>query len=260
MTHFKKAIRLLVYSSLFIIIVVSCVPVKKQIYLQPPEDADSVSGFFNHPSFIYKLKSGDMLYIRISSADQDRLKLLSIEAGAYQQPSTIYLNSFTIDEDGKVFLPLIGTIDVADQTVKQVEAIILDEIEKYISVSSVLVNVKLVNFNITVLGEVNTPGHFSIFEDNINIFEALSLGGDLSPTADRSNVVLLREWESGTKMIHINLLDESILTSDYYYLMPGDILYIQPLKSKNLVFSSAPYSLFLSIISTIILILTFTKN
>jgi len=261
MINIKTAIKYLFFVAFLIVMFASCIPTKKQTYLQAPEDSDTIVSFFKQQQFEYKIKSGDKLYINITSADQERLMLLSTSSNNnQQQPSAIYLNSFNVNEKGFVFLPLIGNINVVDKNVYEIEEMILDEISKYINSTSILVNVKLVNFNITIMGEVNNPGHYSVYEDKINIFEAVSMGGDMTWTADRSDVLLIRENVDGSEIIHMDLLEDEILLSEYYYLLPGDIVYVKPVKNKNLVFVRDPYTFILSVISTLILIATFTQN
>ncbi len=90
---------------------------------------------------------------------------------------------------------------------------------------------------LSLVGEVNKPGQYKIYQDKINIFEMIAMAGDLSVYAKRDDVVLVRKTETGSQIHHIDLLDEELLESEFYYLMPDDIIYIKPVKGKNFAFS-----------------------
>ena len=120
--------------------------------------------------------------------------------------------------------------------------------------------VKLVNYNLSVLGEVKRPAMYKIYQDRVSVFEAIAMAGDMTVGAKRDDVIIIRKTPSGVEYHHVNLLKDSFLQSEYYYLMPGDIVYVQPVKNINYVFASAPYALILSTISTMVLIATFLLN
>ena len=91
-----------------------------------------------------------------------------------------------------------------------------------------MVFVKLVNYSVTLVGEVYKPGQYKIYQDRINIFEVISLAGDLTTFAKRDDVVLVRKSGNKSKIYHIDLLKDNVLESDYYYIMPDDIIYVKP--------------------------------
>lgn len=109
--------------------------------------------------------------------------------------------------------------------------------------------VKLSNFDLTIIGEVQKPGKYRVYQSEINVFEALSLAGNLSSFANNSKVKLIRQTEKGSEVISLNIGKADILSSPYYYLKPNDIIYVEPLRLKRWGFTSFPYSTVLSIIS-----------
>ena len=115
----------------------------------------------------------------------------------------------------------------------------------------------MVNFNITILGEVRRPGKFKVYQDQINIFEAVAMAGDLTDFAARSQVKLVRQTEDGYRIYNIDLTRDNIIASEFYQIMPNDILYIEPLKIKQFGFASFPYSIIFSTISATLLILNY---
>jgi polysaccharide export outer membrane protein len=119
--------------------------------------------------------------------------------------------------------------------------------------------VKLVNFNITFVGEVRRPGEYKIYQDKINIFEAVSMAGDITDYGNRNEVKLMRMTDEGIALHIIDLTREDILESPYYYLKPNDVIYIEPLKGKQFAFATFPYALLFSTITTAIVLLTFLQ-
>jgi len=110
-----------------------------------------------------------------------------------------------------------------------------------------------------MLGEVRRPGEYKIYQDEINIFEALSLAGDLGDFADRKNIVLVRQTKTGSNLYRLDLTNSNILESDYFYLVPNDIIYVEPLKGKQFTFANFPYAVIFSAISTTLLLINFFK-
>jgi polysaccharide export outer membrane protein len=126
--------------------------------------------------------------------------------------------------------------------------------------SDAVVIVRLASFRITLLGEFKRPGKYQVYQNNINIFEAISMGGDLTDFARRFRIAIIRQTDFGSEIIRVDLNDKRILESDFYYLLPNDIVYAEPIKAKAFVGTSFPYGLLFSVLSTIILIYTLTIN
>ena len=131
------------------------------------------------------------------------------------------------------------------------------EVSEIIIGASVVV--KLVMFNISMLGEVKSPGKYPIYNNRINIFEALAMANDLTAFADRSKVQIIRTNGTKTNIAVFDLQNKEILTSPYYYLQPNDIVYVEPLKEKTWRYETFPYALALSTISLVLVVLTFFK-
>jgi polysaccharide export outer membrane protein len=109
--------------------------------------------------------------------------------------------------------------------------------------------VKLSNFNLTVLGEVNRPGMYKVYQSQINLFEAVALAGNMTNFAKNSEVRIVRQTDNGSEIVTVDMGSADILTSPYYYLKPNDIIYVEPLKIKQWGFTTFPYSTLLSVIS-----------
>ena len=243
------------------IMMASCVPQKKIKYLQDSSDEDTTVTFVNERSLSYKIQPGDNLYIKINSLEEKSTTYYNEVSGSNSSTSTgsnLYLNSYLVNDTGYFHFPSLGYLYVKDMTADEIQ----DDIE--IKLADYLVNpvviVRLASFRITLLGEFNNPGKYDIFQSNINIFEAVSLGGDLTDFAIRNKIAIIRQTSNGSEIIRVNMNDKRILESDYYFLLPNDIVYAEPVRAKQFVSSNFPYGLVFSIISTIMLLYVFVSN
>jgi polysaccharide export outer membrane protein len=162
-----------------------------------------------------------------------------------------------VNDSGYIDFPLAGKIFVKDLKVEEAKARIQTVVNEYLK--NVLVTVKMVNFQLNILGEVRKPGNYTINQDKINIFEAISLAGDLNEFANRHKVALVRQTKEGSKVVYLNLNSIEILSSPYYYLEPNDILYFAPLGVKRFGTETFPWALVFSAITTTLLLISYLK-
>ena len=258
--YFPVSKLLLVFASVLLLLS-ACVPQKKIKYLQSLQEHDSSRVFVNKRPLDYKIQPNDNLYIRIFSLDTKTSMFFNQYQGEsqnmYSDDASIYLNSYSIDKQGYIDFPVVGKVQVKDLTVAEVKDLLQSKVTEY--VTETMVVVKLVNFNITVLGEVNRPGELKIYQDEINIFEALSMAGDLTDYANRNKIALIRQTPTGSKVIYIDLTKANIIASEFYYLMPNDILYASPLGIKQWGFATFPYAIVFGAISTALLLINYFK-
>ncbi len=190
--------------------------------------------------YVYSLQNGDILYISLST-DDDRLNRIfvpSTSAQNMQQSANIsgtpfYFTGFTIDSRGEVELPYIGKVMVAGKTIETAKASLEEALRKYFKVF--YLQLKVAEFKFSVIGMVNRPGQFFFNQNKVNIIEAIALAGDLSDIAKRYEVNLYRQYPGGGVKLHVlDLTDRSIITSPYWFIQPGDVLYVQPLKIRSI--------------------------
>jgi polysaccharide export outer membrane protein len=264
---FNKRISLIFFNipllcfGMLIFLFSSCVTQHKLEYLQPQR---SLSQEYPNSGFQdYKLKPNDELYIQITSLDDAAATISSSSSPTSSMlmsgisPYGASLMSHTIDKDGYLELPVIGKIQVKDKTLTQVASLIKEALVNVLN--QPIVSVKLVNTYISVLGEVRTPGHFIDSEDKLSIFDAIGMAGDITDYGNRKKVILIRNENGNNVRREINLLKSNILASDYYYVRPGDIIYVKPMRSKFWGFREFPIGTILSAITTAILILNSPK-
>ncbi len=254
----KMIFRTLFFFAITGLILSSCISLKEVSYVQSeksltPQELSEL--YFIGKDVDNKIRPGDELYIRISSADEGQTAFnLETQRQVYD-PSLL---SYTVDENGQIKLPYIGRTSIEDLTLSQASDSIENGLAQYLYYPSVFI--KFINNKVTLLGEVNDPGVYVFNYKNINILQAIGYASEISPFGNRKNVLLIRE-EGAIKTKHyLDLTDDDLLESEYYLLKSNDIVYVEPLKRKKWGMVSVPYDLILSIISTTIVILTFVNT
>ncbi len=259
----NRVLKIWMFAALFAVIFASCVPQRKMLYLKDAEMvAENLSKeYINDRSIDYKLQPGDNLYIHVINTIDER-SAASINGdvrGYLSSDANIYLQTSTVDEEGCVEMPLVGKVQVKNLTVDEAKERLQMAINTYMNGSMLVV--KLANFNLTLLGEVSRPGMYKVYQSQINLFEAISMAGNMTNFAKKKEVKIIRQTDNGSEIITVDMGKADILSSPYYYLKPNDIVYVEPLKIKQWGFTSFPYSTVFSIASlAATLYLTFKKN
>lgn len=200
----------------------------------------------------YRLKSGDKLFVRVYSTHEETnalfngpySQLLSANIDANPQAD---LYAYTVQPNGTIVFPMIGEVPVVGKTVREATRVLEKAIEPLYSFSTI--ELRLLNKYFSVIG-ANRTGHYPIIREKINIFQALAMAGDAGTYADRSKVRIIRETESGTVVKIFDLRSRDIIYSDFYYIEPNDVIYIQRLDEQFFSITNLP-SLIATTISTI---------
>lgn len=258
---FRRYTKLLVIFLTISVFLSSCVSHRNLRYFSEKEKRDEIIKTYKEAEIAeYRLKPNDELDINIKSLDEPSTNVFqqlgnqqSTNSG-YTTPYSASLSAYMIDKSGFIQLPVLGNIYVENRTIPEVISMLQDSLNNILS--SPTVTVKLVNRYVSVLGEVRNPGHFSYAQEKINIYNALSLAGDVTTYGDRNDVLLVRNENGRNLSIRIDLSSDNILASDYYYLRPNDIIYVKPMRKKFWGLDTFPWTAVLSTISTAILIYT----
>ena len=214
----------------------SCVPNKDIIYLQKNNTTENQI-ITASPQKPYRLQTNDLLNITIKSIDP---KL--VEAFNYSNQSQVitseqgnYFNGFSIDDHGNIRLPILGELNVLGFTIEEVSKKIEKKLlEEYFQTEAgIFVNVKLAGFRYTINGEVINTGTKVLYQDRVNIMEAIANAGDITIVGDRKDVKIFRSYPQGTETFSIDLTDINAMKSPVYYLQPNDYIYVKPLKQKS---------------------------
>lgn len=207
----------------------------------------------------YKVMPNDNLFIRVITPDPQWSSLFNMQSGegGITQESAA-LSSYPVDNDGNIEIPYVGKVQVAGKALSEIKAELETVFKNY--VTDAAITVRLVDNNIGIIGEVNAPGRYPISKNRMTIFEALAMAGDLSVYSDRQRVQLIRPSSYGPVIKEFSLSDRSILNSEYYYIMPNDIIYAIPMKGRSFQLNSSVYALFLTTISTALVIISYFRT
>lgn len=192
----------------------------------------------------------DRLYIRILSIDPQIRQIFDIPEEARYSASSTSIIGYLVDEAGDINFPFTGKINVVGLTTSDAGAKIQSALNEYVPNTSILVN--FIDNRISVMGEVQQQGVYSFSQDKLNIYEALALGGGITRYGNRKNVVLIRQ--EGEKIMHyrLNLADSRIATREVYYVLPNDVVVVEPLKSISSSYQNITYQTILSSVTTLI--------
>ena len=213
----------------------------------------------------------DLLTITVTSSDPEVIVPFNPPTFAFSSPGETAINSqqqlqtYLVDRDGKINFPVLGRIQAAGLSKYELSMYLQSEIRK--QVKDAMVNIQIVNYKISVIGEVNRPGSINVRNDRISILDAIAQSGDLTINGNRKNILITRNQNGTPEIGRIDLTDPAVFASPYYYLQQNDVIYVEPndAKKRNANYSSAQqYTLTIvstimtgvSVVTTIILAIT----
>ena len=215
----------------------ACGSTKDVPYFQNAETID-----LSNSAFLYdaRIMPKDQLTITVSTINDEAAAPFNMTVptpysvasrSTYSQPM---LQTYLVDNEGKINFPIVGELKVGGMTKSEAETMIQHKIQPYIAESEKpIVTVRMTGYQISVIGEVNRPGTFTVSREKITVLEALAHAGDLTIYGQRKNVQLIREDASGQKSIHIlDLTDANLINSPYYYMQQNDVINVTPNKVK----------------------------
>ena len=229
---------LLVIAVIVTSLLTSCIPHKDIVYLQNKTTAlDSLQVMVEQQK-PYRIQINDILNIRIKVLDQENVTIFNpigegnLNASASERA---YFDGFTVDTHGNIRIPELGYINVLGFTAEEIEGLIKDKLleEQFKETANIFITVKLAGLKYTAMGEVGSTGSQVLFQERVNIFEAISNVGDIAITGDRKDVLIIRQYPQGQQIHHLDLTDVNVMKSPYYYIQPNDMIYVKPLKQKT---------------------------
>ncbi len=237
------------YLFVIILIIYGCTPMNKITYLNNTQlDEWDISPI--PPK--HHLEIGDILMVKVISRNEESNSLFNLETNTNSSndkltAANLYLNGFTISQEGTIDIPNVGEVFVLNQTLEEAEKSILKSAKDYLINPFVLV--KLASFEFTILGEVNLPGKYPVYQEGVTIYDAIAMAGDINDYADLTKVKIIRSNKNKKQIYHIDLTEAELLTSNFFYLRNNDVIYIQPLKYKG--FRKSQSQILLSTLTTI---------
>ncbi|WP_407426284.1 polysaccharide biosynthesis/export family protein [Arcticibacter sp.] len=227
------------YIPVFLLITLfsSCGSKRNLVYFSDLSDSSEiVTKVINNVNPV--IQQNDILDISVNTLSAESNVLFIANPGR-QGASNSYLekDGYKVNQDGMINFPVVGFVKLAGLNLEEAQKSLTKEVNKY--VKDPVVNVKYLNFRITVIGEVNRPETFLITDERINLLEALGRAGDMTPYGKRENVLVIREADGVRNMVRLNLNKKSILNSPYFYLKQNDVIYVEAEKTKEKIYSNS---------------------
>ena len=244
-------------SNLFIVLLavlftaISCTASKKVVYLNDLTTADSTALRTAQNAFETPIQKNDQLSIIVGGSNAPDLMVLNsagggIGAGAMQMGVTGNpMIGYLVEADGKIKIPYIGKVQAEGLTRLQLENTLTEQFKEY--TKNPVVNVRFLNYNFSVLGEINNPGRINMTTERVSILEAISMAGDITYLGRSDNVLVVREENGKRSFERVNLLSKNLFKSPFFYLKTNDVIYIEPVKAKFISRSGVPQ--YLSIVA-----------
>lgn len=213
----------------------SCIPHKEILYFQDHDQRAGYSNPFGETETItekYILQANDALIIRVNTANPKLSEFFNM-GGTNQNTAAVSqspLYTYPLDDSLYIDFPFVGRIKLDSCTRQIATSRIIEALQPY--VSDAQVTVRLSNPSFVALGETSTRGRIPMGREQITIFEAIALAGDVRPYGKRREVRIVRPTTEGTQSYFVDLTDKNLVDSDFYYIYPNDIIYIRPMKAK----------------------------
>lgn len=240
---------------LLMLSIISCVPIKKLSYFN---DINVIEGPVVNPRTQKTIMPFDRIYIKVLSTDAQTSQIFNPTEELRTSGTGTSLLGYLVDESGNITFPFAGKINVGSMTTSEAEIKIQKSLSEYVPNTSVTsVSVKFIDNKVSVLGEVTNQGVYTFPQDKLNIYEALAFGGGITRYGNRKNVVLIRQ-EGGKIAYHkLDLSDTKIASKDYFYVLPNDVIVVEPLKSLSTSYQNNTYTTILTSITTLLAVLLF---
>lgn len=234
MKFFKQIFKIIAISLLF----TSCVPFKDTLYLEKNKDKVADIEINADAYKPYRLQVDDIVSIDIKANNQKEVEIFSKggnnESGIVNQDQ-LYFDGYQIDGFGNIRIPVLGLVNIQGQTVDEVSKMLEKKLleEYFTPASNLFVTVKLAGIKYTINGEIANTGTKTVFQDKLNILEAIANSGDITMTGNKKQVVVMRKIPTGYQSETLDLTDANVINSPYFYLKPNDYIYVKPLKQKS---------------------------
>ncbi len=232
-------------------------PLEKLTYLQDGDENNPENQVnYSLKRAAYLVQTGDILAITIKTSDQRGAMYFNNQGTSFlnqgQGDLLLYLNGYTINPAGFLELPVLGQIKVVDKTLEEVKFIVETLLNEYFKDAATMVSVQMGGIRFSIIGDVVNPGRYVIYQNQVNVFEALALSGDITVVGNRKSVQIIRQIKNDSLVtVNIDLTDTKILESEYFFLQPNDIINVKPLSVKTLGIGTSGFQTFASILAVL---------
>lgn len=263
MTKQKSELKLAVGFLFILFLASSCIPNEKVVYLQDKTQEIPNDSLITLERIDYKLQPNDILLVNFYSSD---LEAVEKYYPVFARPGSVslvgnnngangnngpdpYLTGYNVDKEGNIEINALGRVKAAGLTTTELKYAIEEQIRPQIK--DILVGVKLSGIPYTIFGEVRSVGPNLIRQYEVTLLQAIAEAGDLTLNADRAHVKLLRQYPDGARIHELDVTGRSFLQSEFYFLQPDDIIYVPPLKIRELGTGETALQTFATLISVI---------
>ena len=242
----------------FFLIFTSCASRKDYVYFQDVNPGEVESKLNFTPNY----KAGDQLSITVSSLNPESAMPFNLPVAAYNNSGTSLsavpiLQSYLVAKDGTIEFPQLGTLKVAGLTRMELIGVLKQKLAPFLVDPNI--NIQLLNFKVTILGEVTKPDSYAVLNERISVLDAIGMAGDLTIYGTRKNILVIRETEKGKTYNRIDLTKSDFFESPFYYLQQNDVVYVEPNKPKiNSSTNSSTNGLIISAVSLLLTIVSIT--
>lgn len=217
----------------------ACAPTRRETYVRASKNSDTgssyvVTPFQDEQDYQYQLRPNDIISIRVASSTASEFNFLSYQNEQQMGATTSnnpLLSGFEVEVDGTIFLPVIGKVEVAGLTLDEARSKIQSIVSELLE--SPTVEIKLLSFRVTVIGEVEKEGTLMVYYSKLSLLDAIAQAGGLTDFSDPETVKIIRNHNDSLEVAYVNILEEDFLTSPYYYLQPEDVVSVASVPSKN---------------------------
>jgi polysaccharide export outer membrane protein len=210
--------------------------VKQVVYFNDLALADSAKLSAAKLAFNNPIQKNDQLWITVGGSNPQDLAVLNSASGFLNQMGgnmgggSNSILGYLVESDGTIKVPYIGKVMAEGKSRIELETELSEKFKEY--TKNPVVNVRFLNYNFTVLGEVNRPGRYSMATERMNVVEALGMAGDVTYLGKAQNILIIREENGVRNTARLNLLSSDIFNSPYFYLKTNDIIYVEPVRAK----------------------------
>ncbi len=266
------------YSACLLVLASSCISNKRITYLQNLSDSTAIAldEFipFAEVEYRYILQPFDIVQIDFASADPELVEGFTFLNNSQNQVmrgtgssggggnDPLYMSGYSIDQEGMVEIPKLGKIKIAGMSEEQAKVLVQEKINAYFK-EEVFVRLRIAGIRYTTLGEFNSVGVQIIYKNRATIFDALANSGETSLLAKKNKLFIIRQYGDGTKIHQVNLHDRALLGSPWYFIQPNDILYLEPMKIRQIGTAdnlTASLALFGGILASVLLIINLVSG
>lgn len=247
-----------------IVLLFSCKSSEELIYLKDMQDKELLNGIPTTPPE-YKIKVSDNLYVKIVTLDESVNAMFNQTQGQsggnssqmYSDPANKFLNGNIVDKKGEITLPIIGSVKVEGLSIPDAQAAVIIKAANFLK--EYTVQVKMLNYKITMMGEFRSPGVYYNYNNSISILEAVTLAGNVTDFGKISKLTIIRPTPEGYKSYMVDLSSKNLMASEVFYLQPDDVVYAGPDKNKKLAVNMPTITLFFTTITTLLVVLQFFR-